>query len=226
MKAALAKELIIKLYDMNQSAMECIYLLQNAFVFESSKSLDECETRAKEIHGTEKLLTEQLIENAKADPDLKVYVTVPGHTERIGDSIEDIIGCVRTKIRDGVLFSNKAVSETTFLMERLQDVLRNTSDIILSRNVILREYVKESAIEINRSANEFATMHEDRLIEGLCMPKASPLFLHMLDAIKGIAWHSREIAEKLTVTQLGLQSKIKNNTAIERPALTLSSTHA
>jgi Na+/phosphate symporter len=61
--------------------------------------------------------------------------------------------------------------------------------------------VRESAAEISRSASEFATMHEERLIEGLCMPKASPLFLDILDAIKGIAWHAKEIAEKLTASR-------------------------
>ena len=68
----------------------------------------------------------------------------------------------------------------------------------MSKNVILREYVKKSTSEINRSADEFVTMHEGRLSEGLCMPIASPLFLHMLDAIKGIAGHAKETAEKLT----------------------------
>jgi Na+/phosphate symporter len=198
MKATLSKELVGKLYDMNQGAVECIYLLQNAFLYNSEKSLDVCEARAKEIHLSEKVLTREFIEEAKAGPLARAYLSVPGHIERMGDFIENIIGCIRTKIREGILFSDKAVSETAFLMERLQEVLKNTSDIILARNVILKDYVKESAAEIGRSASEFATMHEERLIEGLCMPKASPLFLDMLDAIKGIAWHAKEISEKLT----------------------------
>jgi Na+/phosphate symporter len=175
-----------------------MYLLQNAFIYNSSKSLDECEVKAKEIHENEKIFTEEVIAEVKADPDLRVYVSVPGHMERMGDYIEDIIGCIRTKIKEGILFTDKAVSEVTFLMERLQEVLKNTGDIILARNRIIRDYVKESSTEISRSANEFSTMHEERLIEGLCMPKASSLFLHILDALKGIAWHAKEIAEKLT----------------------------
>ena len=198
MKVASEKELVSKLYDVNQKAVDCIHLLQNAFIFNSSKSLDECEAKANEILQAEKALTEEFVKDAKVDPDSRVYVCVPVSLERMGDFIEDIAGCIRTKIRDGILFSDKAISETTFLLEKLQVVLRNTSDIILSRNSTLREYVKESAAEINRSANEFATMHEDRLIEGLCMPLASPLYLHMLDAIKGIAWHGKQVAEKLT----------------------------
>jgi Na+/phosphate symporter len=198
MKATFTKELVGKLYDMNQSAVECIYLLQNAFLYNSEKSLDVCDARVKEIRLSEKVLTGEFVEEAKAEPRARAYVSVPGHLERIGGIIEGMTGCMRRKIRDGILFSGKAVAETTFLMERLQEVLKNTSDIILARNVVLKDYVKESAAEISRSASEFATMHEERLIEGLCIAKASPLFLDILDAIKGIAWHAKEIAEKLT----------------------------
>ena len=202
MKVASEKEIIGKLYDLNQKAVECIFLLKNAFIFNSSKSLDECEAKTKSILEAEKALTGEFIEDAKVDPDSRGYVSVPGYIERMADFIEDIACCIRTKIIDGILFSDKAIAETTFLLEKLQDVLRNTSDIILSRNAILREYVIESAAEISRSANDFATMHEDRLIEGLCMPVASPLYLHMLDAIKGIAWHGKQIAEKITTSHM------------------------
>ncbi len=222
MKVASAKEIIKKLYHMNQSLVECISLLRNAFIFNSLEFLDQCEAKAKKMIQTEKALTEEFIEDAKVDPDVRVYVSVSGHIEKMVNFIEDIVGCIRTKIRDGISFSEKAVLETTFLLARLQDVLRNLNNIILSRdlilreyvkdrhlhwssdqvplseNVILREYVKESTSEINRSAYEFVTMHEIRIIDGLCMPIASPLFIHMLDAIKGIARHAKETAEKLT----------------------------
>ena len=44
---------------------------------------------------------------------------------------------------------------------------------------------------------EYATLHEERLIEGLCLPVASSLYINMLDSIKNIAWHAKEIATKL-----------------------------
>lgn len=183
---------------MNQSAGECVYLLQNALIYNSSKSLNECEAKIKEISENEKILTPEFVEKAKKNSDLRVYIFVPGHIEKMGHFIENVIRCTRVKIREGISFSDRAVSEITFLMERLQEVLKNVSDIILARNSIMREYVKESVAEIGRSANNFATLHEERLIEGLCMPEASPLFLDILDAIKVIAWHAKEIAEKLT----------------------------
>jgi hypothetical protein len=49
MKASVSRELVSKLCDMNQGAVECLYLLQNAFLYNSGESPDACEARAKEI---------------------------------------------------------------------------------------------------------------------------------------------------------------------------------
>ena len=65
MKEKAFQELVGKLYDMNQSAGECIYLLQNALIYNSSKSLDECEAKIKEISENEKILTPEFVEKAK-----------------------------------------------------------------------------------------------------------------------------------------------------------------
>ncbi len=45
--------------------------------------------------------------------------------------------------------------------------------------------------------------HSLRLIEGLCIPFASSLYINMLDEIKNIGWHAREIATKLTAEMGG-----------------------
>ena len=106
-------ELVSRLHDMNRSSEDCIYLLQNAFIYNSSKSLDECEVKAKEIHENEKIFTEEVIAAVKADPDLRVYVSVPRHIERMGGYIEDIIGncrktCYRIKTEMKIDCSNAA----------------------------------------------------------------------------------------------------------------------
>jgi len=192
------KELVSMLYDMNQSAREGVYLLQNALIYNSSKSLEESEEKIKVIIENERIISPAFAKKGKGSAALRAYAIVPGHIERIGHSIENIIRCTRVKIGGGISFSDRAVSEITFLMERLQEVLQNVGDIILARNVIIREYVKESVAEIGRSADAFETTHGERVTEGSCTPEASALFLDILDAIKVISWYAKEIAESLT----------------------------
>ena len=103
------------------------------------------------------------------------------------------------KIKKNILFSDKAMSETTFLLQRTKEILNTLSDYILARNIFIANYLKESEQEIQRSATRFSTLHEERLIEGLCTDEASSLFVRMLDSIKTIAWHTRQIAEGLVM---------------------------
>ena len=113
------------------------------------------------------------------------------------ENIDKLSKLIDKKIRENILFSDKAVNETIFLLQRLIEILRPTADIILARNTFLRMYILESQVSVEKMATDYATLHEDQLITGDCTPAASSLYLKMLDAIKNIAWYTKEIAIKL-----------------------------
>ncbi len=192
-----SKELLKAMYDMADNAENCISFLQTALIYNSSKPLKDCSSKVEAIKKTEAQLTKKATELARDNPELKPYVSIPVHLLRIGENIEKLTELMDKKIKDNILFSDKAVTEITFLLQRLVDVLRPTADMILARNTILRRYVEESETGIVKRATEYATLHEERLIEGLCLPVASSLYINMLDSIKSIAWHAKEIAVKL-----------------------------
>lgn len=191
------KELLRAMHEMANNAENCISFLQTAFIYNSSKPLKDCRSKVEAIKKAEAQLTKKVAEIARDNNDLKPYISVPVHLLRIGENIEKLTDLMDKKIKDNILFSDKAVTEVTFLLQRLIDILRPTSDMILAKNIILRRYVEESEVGIVRRATEYATLHEERLIEGLCLPVASSLYINMLDAIKNIAWHSKEVAVKL-----------------------------
>lgn len=191
------KELLKAMHDMASNEENCISLLQTAFIYNSPKPLRDCESNIEAIKKAEATLTKKITELARDNPELKQYISIPVHLLRIGENIEKLTEFMDKKIKDNILFSDKAVTEITFLLQRLIDVLRPTADMILARNTILRRYVEESEVGIVKRATEYATLHEERLIEGLCLPVASSLYINMLDSIKSIAWHAKEIAVKL-----------------------------
>jgi Na+/phosphate symporter len=192
-----SKELLKTMHEMGNEAENCISLLQTAFIYNSSKPLKDCFSKVAAIRNTEARITKKITELARENSELKPYVAVPIHLLRIGENIEKLAELLDKKMKDNILFSDRAVTEITFLLQRLIDILRPTSDIILAKNTILRRYVEESESGIIKRATEYATLHEDRLIEGLCLPVASSLYINMLDAVKNIAWHAKEIAAKL-----------------------------
>ncbi|MDI6801883.1 MAG: hypothetical protein QMD01_07530 [Thermodesulfovibrionales bacterium] len=191
------KKLLESMYEMGIEIESCISFLQAAFIYNTSKPLKDCSSKIENIKKIEPELTKKITEQGHSNPDLKLYVSVPAHLLKIAESVGKLAELMDKKIKDSVLFSDRAVTEITFLLQRLIDVLKPTSDIILAQNTILRRYVEESESGIVKRATEYATLHEERLIEGLCLPVASSIYINMLDAIKNIAWHAKEIATTL-----------------------------
>lgn len=197
MERTLSKGRVEEIHDLSLKIEEVLSLLYNAFIYCRESFLHEAATLINEIKRKERELTVYLISMSDRDETARLYAPIPSHLERIAGNLELMHRAVETKVKENLLFSDKAVSEMNFLFNRTKEVITNLSDLLLARNRFLANYIIESEKEIERTANEFATLHEERLIEGLCLPKSSGVYVMIVDSIKRIVWNAKEIAEKL-----------------------------
>jgi Na+/phosphate symporter len=191
------KDILKSLNEAVNYAEDCVSSMQNSFIYHTSLPLKNCKIDIDVIKREEAELIKLTKESLADDFDLKPYIAVSVHIMKIWESIDKLSKLIDEKIRGNILFSEKAVNETIFLLQRLIEILRPTADIILARNTFIKMYILESQASVEKMATEYATLHEDRLIKGVCLPAASKLYISMLDAIKSIAWHTKEIAMKL-----------------------------
>lgn len=187
-----------KIHQLMNDVQGCITSLSSSFIYLKPTYASDCQPAIEEIKKTEPELSRKITALAREDHELKSYLSVPVHLLRIAENVEKLSEFIEKKNKENVLFSDRAVTEITFLMQRLCDMLRPAAEVVLAKNIILSRYVEESEQGITRRATEYTTMHEERLIEGLCQPAASALYINIIDRIKGIAWHVREIAAKLS----------------------------
>lgn len=120
------------------------------------------------------------------------------HLEMVGDNLEALSTPISRKMKEGVLFSDKAVAQANQLFDRLAGILRSILDALKTDNEFLKRYVQEEGQRFTQDCNDFATEHEARLVEGLCLPQAAPLFLAMLNALRTAAQHAVNIAKILS----------------------------
>ncbi len=193
----LNKELIT-LYEMMDGARESISILQNAFIYHNSKLLQEGRRNISLIRKQGDFFGNDAVAYLTDNPDWMPYRPIPGNVMNIVNGVEQLTVHIGKKIDENILFSDKAIRESIFLIQRLIEIMAPAADIILARNAFLAIYIEESQIGISKMALDYATLHEDRLIKGICNASASSAYLGMLDAIKSIAWHSKEIAVRLT----------------------------
>ncbi len=119
------------------------------------------------------------------------------HLMVIGDQIGGCMDPIERKIRGGVLFSDKAVTQANFLFDQHTGIIRSVLDIFKTDNDFLKKYVLEESHKLGEACLAFATEHEERMIEGLCLPQAAPIFLALLDRMGAIAHQEVDIATLL-----------------------------
>ncbi|MBI5408689.1 MAG: hypothetical protein HZA14_04925 [Nitrospirae bacterium] len=188
------KSKLTELYEITNETVEVISTLQTAFIYNTSKHLQEYRSKAEAVEKEIRPLSAIIKEAASGEEGMKPYVAVAEHLAKVWRNLGKLYELIDKKISEKVLFSDKAVNETIYLLQRLVEILRPTADLILARNTFLSKYIQESRVNIENMADEYATLHENRLITGECLPLASSVYVGMLGAIKGIAWHTKEIA--------------------------------
>jgi Na+/phosphate symporter len=119
------------------------------------------------------------------------------HLEVIRGSIWGLVEPIQKKIKDGVLFSDKAVSQSNYLFDLHSGMLRSILDILKTDNEFLKKYMVQESRNLIQSCNDFATEHEARMIEGICLPQAAPIYINILDRMREISRQEVDIADLL-----------------------------
>ncbi len=191
-----------EIYEMCQQTVEMLRLTWEGFRKQDIGPLRPAEKLGKQIHERERALTELVVKGTTGQGAAfgleQEIVFVPMHLERIGDNIELLVRAIKTMVQEGIPFTERAMREVSTLFEKAIELTECVRDVIRTKNRVLIRHIVQEGQRYEEMANEYALAHQQRLIEGVCMAKASSLFVAILDYLKGIEWHIRQIAPKLS----------------------------
>jgi Na+/phosphate symporter len=100
---------------------------------------------------------------------------------------------VETKVKENVLFSEVASKEMSELMRGTRELVHHVGDALLTRNPLIVEHVEKEIARLTTDADRSSGMHEDRLCKGSCHPKASIIYMHLLQHLGDILWHYKAL---------------------------------
>ncbi|MDW7651941.1 MAG: hypothetical protein SCK29_09780 [Bacillota bacterium] len=100
---------------------------------------------------------------------------------------------VEKKIGEKILFSDEAVAEMDDLLRRTIDLLPHVADGLRTCNALIVSHVEKEADELRKNAANSTAFHEDRLCKGKCHPKASIIYMQMLQHLQDILWHFKAL---------------------------------
>jgi Na+/phosphate symporter len=176
-----------------QDTLEMLRLTSVSFRRHDAAGLDKAQLLARSVHQAEKELTQRLL---RTPGEAEELMFVPAHLERVGDGVEGLIRCIRTMETEGTIFTDRGVREVNALFEKAGELLECARDLTLTGNRVLARHLETESARFHELAAEYAQAHEERLIQGVCMPKASSAYLAILDYLREIVRHARRIAER------------------------------
>jgi phosphate:Na+ symporter len=187
--------------EMCELAINMLRQASQAFSSQQVDSLDAADKLGRLLHAREKALAQRIVHRTAGssfvlDSD-RSRLFIPLHLERGGEKVEGLIRAVRTMVLEGVPFTDRARREVAELFAAASELVVNLRDVLLTGNQVLRRHVIDSGQSLVARADDCAMFHQQRLIEGVCAPRSSPVYLAILEALKGVEWHAREIAQKL-----------------------------
>jgi Na+/phosphate symporter len=187
--------------SMCEESVEMLRLTARAFATQSTATLQTAANLGRDIHQREKALTEMMITRLtgeeRAAEAHKELLFVPMHLERVGDNIEFLVRAVNMMIKEGIPFTERALSEVNSLFDKDVEILECVRDAVNTKNKVLLRHIVDEGKRFDSRVDEFALLHQQRMIEGVCVPKASSLYVAILDYLKGIESHCRQIGLKL-----------------------------
>lgn len=192
------KDIKKDIYLMLHKSQEMLELTADAFNKNRTPKLEEAMEISREIHTKEDALTAALAKIASSNNEARTIVSVPAHLEKIATSIKRMIDNTQTRIKEGQLFSDKAIHEAGTLFTTTREILKKAGDTIVTGNKAASEAVMKESDKLVRMANDFAAAHEQRLVSGEASPKSSTTYLCILYAFEDLAWHLKETVRKLT----------------------------
>ncbi len=189
---------VIEMCDM---AGQMLRLTRDAFLQHSRTSIDQVGALGRDLHVREKRLTDHVAMQLREYPwslgTAEHLAFFPAALERIGDSVESLARCVNTIHQEGVPFSEQATAEVMGLFSRAAALLDRLATVIRTGERDGLATVREEGEQFQAFSDKAAHGHQERLLRGDCVPRASSFFLAMLDYFREIERYTRRMSSDL-----------------------------
>lgn len=195
------KDVEERLIQVCQSEIKMLELIFECFRTFKEKSIQEAEQVKVEVqrHSSElaKFLIQKSSPEDKGKEWAKPYLSMATSFDRMTHHMEGMVDRMRAMLNERILFSDRAVKEVNDIFQEAMDLLENLPGLIQTGNKQRAQHIGEQVRSILKIANGFSEEHEERLIQGICLPKSSPLYLSLLESLKGIISNILEVSGKI-----------------------------
>jgi Na+/phosphate symporter len=195
------KDVEERLIRLCRSNIKRLALIFEGFRTLTDRAIQEAEQVKEEILRDSSELSKFLIQKSspleRGREWAKPYLSMASSFDRMAYNMDGMVDRLRVMVKERILFSDRAVKEVNDIFQEAMDLLESLPDLIQTKNKLLAQHIGEQVRSILKIANGFSEEHEERLIQGVCMPKSSPIYLGLIESLKGIIAHILEVSGKI-----------------------------
>jgi len=195
------KEITEKMILVSQNLMKMLELAFEEFRRPTEKTFKEGVEVKDKIHQYSSELTSFIISKSPSSEKgrewAKPYLSIASSFDRMTYNIEGILDRLKAKSQNHILFSDRAVKEVNDVFQEAMKLLESLPNLVTTQNKLLAQRIGEEVRSIFKIANGYSEEHEERLLQGICVPKSSPIYLGILESLKGVIVHTLEVSGKI-----------------------------
>jgi Na+/phosphate symporter len=195
------KEIKEKMILVSQNLTKMLELAFEGFRRPTEKSFKEAEEVEDKIHQYSSELTSFIISKSPSSEKgrewAKPYLSIASSFDRMTYNIEGILYRLKSKVQNHIFFSDRAVKEVNDVFQEAMRLLENLPNLITTQNKLLAQRIGEEGRSMFKIANGYSDEHEERLIQGICVPKHSPIYLGILESLKGVIGYTLQVSGKI-----------------------------
>jgi phosphate:Na+ symporter len=195
------KEIKEKMILVSQSLMRMLELAFEGFRRPTEKFFEEEEEFEDKIYEySSELITFIIAKTPSSEKEkewVKPYLSIASSLGRLTYNIQSTLDRVRGKSENHILFSDQAVKEVDDVFQEAMRLLENLPNLFTTESKSLAQRIGEEGRSMFKIADGHSGDHEERLINGVCVPKHSPLYLSIIESLKGVVVHTLAVSGKI-----------------------------
>jgi Na+/phosphate symporter len=188
-------ERICKLFEDTVPVLHDIY---KGFMGQKLNLLKESRTKFRESLIATLPGVEKMIEDTDKNAAEQMFLKALPHFQRIALALDNLVDKMEIKVESNILFTDKALDEIKELMIAVAAEFVDVKDYVSTRNPVLKKQIADNLHKVTNLINGFDSVHQNRLISGVCMPQASYLYIDMTDSLKRMSRELSAFAELLS----------------------------
>jgi Na+/phosphate symporter len=191
------REIADRVSQLFEETVPILHNIYRGFVGQKINLLKESklkfrESLKKRLPGIQKLVEDK----DKNEAEKKFVIALP-HFQRVALALDNLVDKMEAKVEANVLFAQKALDEIRQLMVAVGAEFTDVKDYCMTKNPLLKTQIQADMEKVRKMIDDFDTIHQNRLITGVCMPKASYLYIDMTDSLKRMATELAAFADKV-----------------------------